>query len=721
MSNALHSTEQAAEPLTPAEELAALRRENRRLAREVDTLQGVLERARALSATKSNLDTVIANETARREKFLHLLLENSPDIIIMFGTDKRIAYCTSTLLRQAGLSNTGQVIGHLFHDLFSLFMDEASLTRLRGLFNVSMGNRQPLSVDVRADIQRSGTPRDYSIHFTPMLDEHNNVEGAMALFHDMTDLMQAKEKAEKASFTKSNFLASMSHEMRTPMNAIIGMTAIGQSANGIEKKDYCLGKISDASTHLLGVINDILDMSKIEANRFELSYTEFEVERLLVRTANIVNFKVEEKHQAFIVKTGRNLPFSIVSDEQRLAQVIANLLSNAIKFTPEHGSITLSADFLEENEGICLLRFEIHDTGIGISPEQQTKLFQSFAQADNNIARKYGGTGLGLVISKRIVEMMDGVIWIESELGRGSSFIFTIKAQRGTMIKRASHAVNWKKLRVLAVDDSTEVLEFFQNLAAHNGFYCDVAASGAEAERIIAAQGDPYHIIFVDWQMPGMNGVELTAKISNAGRKGAVIIMISAHEWNAIESEATAAGVDRFISKPLFASNINDVIIQCLGSAKIEEETQAAPDDDGQGDAGCFAGRRILLAEDIEINREIAMSLLEDTGIQIDCAENGRIAYEMVKNDLASYDLVLMDIHMPEQDGYETTRQIRALDDPRAAVLPIVAMTANVFREDIEKCLEAGMNDHLGKPLNIEDIMRKLKQYLPRKEAERQN
>jgi signal transduction histidine kinase/DNA-binding response OmpR family regulator len=695
------------------EEVAALRKENRKLARSMNTLQGILDRSKVMYSSKANLNAAIAAEKAKQEKFMNLLLENCPDIIILLDNDERIVYCTRTFLKQAGIPNSGLVNGHLFQEVFGKFVSKEWLDRIRGPFNIAIKNKQPVAVEASADITGNNDPRNYSIHFTPMLDEKGLPEGAIALFHDMTDLVRAKEEAEKASFAKSNFLATMSHEMRTPMNAIIGMTSIGQSASDIEKKDYCLAKVSEASTHLLGVINDILDMSKIEANRFELSYTEFEVERLLMRTANVINFRVEEKEQNFVVKIDKSIPFSIISDEQRLTQVITNLLSNAVKFTPEHGLITLEAEKIEEKEGICTLRFMVSDTGIGVSPEQQKKLFQSFAQADSGIARKYGGTGLGLAISKRIVEMMEGSIWMESKLGEGSTFIFTIKAQRGSLEKRTlvPPEVDWNKLRILVADDSPEVLEFFKSLAAYHGFHCDVASDGLAAEKIIAESPDsPYHVIFVDWKMPGMNGIELTDKIKHAGAGDSVVIMISAHDWNSVEEEAKKAGVDRFISKPLFPSVIGDSIMECLGSSARRLEIAPVSEN-----INCFADNHILLVEDIEINREIAMALLEDTGIKIDCAENGLIAFDMVSNDPEAYDLILMDIHMPEQDGYETTRCIRALESPAARSIPIVAMTANVFREDIEKCLAAGMNDHLGKPLDMEEVRRKLKMYLPRK------
>ncbi len=700
--------------LSPEEELKILRKENSKLARQVKSLQGVIELARITSVSKTNFNTSIAAEKERQEKYMNLLLENCPDIIMLFDGKGRFAYCTKAFLKQAGILNFGLINGRHFQEVFKPFAEETWLKQLDTLFHKAIQEKENISFEHALDISQKGDVRNYSIQFTPMLDEQGNAGGAMLFFHDMTDVLHAKEEAEKASNAKTDFLSNMSHEMRTPMNAIIGMTGIAKASKDIEKKDYCLNKIDEASTHLLGVINDILDMSKIEANKFELAHGEFEIERLLMRVANVVNFKIDEKEQDFIVHIDPNLPRSIISDEQRLAQVITNLLSNAVKFTPEQGAINLSVDKIGEQSDICTLRIEVSDDGIGISAEQQEKLFKPFVQADDGISRKFGGTGLGLVISKRIVEMMGGEIWMESELGKGSKFIFTVKAQRGTMPRynRLPEGVTWKNLRVLAVDDSPDVREYFQNIAQSLGFYCEVAEDGYVASRMIEEHKDnPFHIIFVDWKMPGMNGVELAAKIRQYCGDNAVVIMISAHEWSYIEAEARQAGVAKFISKPLFSSVIADCINECLGlRGALLSEVEAGGHDDG-----CFKANRILLVKDIEINQEIAAAVLEHTEITIDYAENGRIGYELFQANPKLYDLLLMDIHMPEMDGYEATRRIRGLDLPEAKTIPIIAMTANVFKEDIEKCLAAGMNDHLGKPLDVEELIAKLKKYLPKK------
>ncbi|MDR1575926.1 MAG: response regulator [Treponema sp.] len=434
-------------------------------------------------------------------------------------------------------------------------------------------------------------------------------------------LESAMKEAMAANKAKTLFLANMSHEMRTPMNAIIGMTAIGKSASGAKKKNYAFGKIEDASTHLLGVINDILDMSKIEADKFELSAAEFNFEKMLQKVVNVINFRIDEKKQHFTVHIDNNIPRILNGDDQRLAQVITNLLSNAVKFTPEFGSISLDTRFLKEENGLCTIQTEVADTGIGISEEQQSRLFTSFEQAERSTSRKFGGTGLGLAISKRIVEMMGGTILIKSEPGKGSVFTFTVQIERG-------------------VETDADAPVF--------------SAEGAAAS--VLPESD------------------------------------SLRDTDTFQPDTGA------------------------GDAAEHSASAEMPQADN------FRCRRVLLVEDVEINREIVLELLEPTGLEIDCAENGTEALRKFSEAPDKYDMIFMDVQMPEMDGYEATRKIREFETEKnqrkADVefpqgIPIVAMTANVFREDIERCLETGMNDHIGKPLNFEEVLVKLRKYLP--------
>jgi signal transduction histidine kinase/DNA-binding response OmpR family regulator len=519
-------------------------------------------------------------------------------------------------------------------------------------------------------------------------------------------LIEAREEALAGTRAKSDFLSNMSHEIRTPMNAIIGMTAIGLGAGDMTRKDYAFEKIEEASTHLLGIINDVLDMSKIEANKLELSPAVFNFEKMLRKVVDVVNFRIEEKRQKFNVALGRGIPGTVIGDDQRLTQVLTNLLSNAVKFTPENGSIRLSASLEDEDEELCTVQFAVADTGIGISEEQQGRLFCSFQQAESSTARKFGGTGLGLAISKSIVEMMGGRIWIESEPGKGATFLFTVRLRRGED-DPAGHAsgVAWGSLKMLAVDDDAETLCFFTEIVSRAGGVCDTAKSGEAA----LAQRGPYDLYFLDWRMPEMSGTELAREIRKRYGGRPVIVLMTAADRGAAEEEAADAGVNHFLPKPLFPSSVVDCVNQCMGVNKLlpadtRQEEEASDD---------FSGRRMLLAEDVDVNREIVCALLEPVRLEIVCAENGAEALRMFREAPDDYDLIFMDVQMPEMNGLEATRAIRALDMPQADSVPIIAMTANVFREDVEACLASGMNDHVGKPLNLEEVLAKLRLYLP--------
>ena len=392
-------------------------------------------------------------------------------------------------------------------------------------------------------------------------------------------LIVGMEQAEKGSRAKSEFLANMSHEMRTPMNTVIGMSRLAKDAADIGKIRYYIDKIETASTHLLAVINDVLDMSKIESGKFDIYETQFRFLEIIDKATSVIGYRMEEKHQVFHSRIDEHIPEYLISDDQHLMQVITNLMTNAVKFTPDNGEISLNARLKARDGDQCILEIDVIDTGVGISPEQQKKLFQAFEQADNSISRKFGGTGLGLVISKRIIELLGGTIHVESELGRGSRFSFTFRAKAALPPTEDAQPLNQ------AVQEST------------------------------------------------------------------------------------------------------------MGN-RLE-------------------GLRVLLAEDVEINREILMALLDGYGIKFTCVENGAQAVEVFTESPGGFDLILMDIQMPELDGYSATRQIRMLEHPYAEHIPIIAMTANVFREDVEKCMDAGMNAHLGKPIMIEDVLTVLKRYAP--------
>jgi signal transduction histidine kinase/DNA-binding response OmpR family regulator/PAS domain-containing protein len=530
-----------------------------------------------------------------------------------------------------------------------------------------------------------------------------------------TMLKDAFEKATTASKAKGVFLSNMSHEMRTPLNAIIGMTAIAKNAEDMERKNYAINKIENASTHLLGVINDVLDMSKIEANKLELASVEFNFEKMLQKAITVITFRVEEKHQKLSLNIDKKIPEFLIGDDQRLTQVITNLLGNAVKFTPENGFVSISASLLGERNDLCTVQISVSDSGIGISKEQQERLFQSFQQAEASTVRKYGGTGLGLAISKNIVEMMGGKIWIESEENKGSVFSFTIPAMRGKG-KAASvneRSVYPENIRILVVDDDKDVLEFFKDVSQRYGFPCDIAENADDALKLVKNNGY-YDVYFIDWKMPGTDGIALTSAIKSMEQKAgqSEFIIISAAEWSGIKDVAMNFGVNKLLSKPLFPSMVVDIIYECFNVNLRKKDNEQIKE------ISSFEGHNILLAEDVDLNREIVIAILEPMKLGIDCADNGRKIVELYCENPEKYDLIFMDVQMPEMDGYDATRKIRDFESERKKNgnplkrIPIIAMTANVFREDIEKCLHAGMDDHLGKPLDFEMVMEKLRTYI---------
>ena len=540
------------------------------------------------------------------------------------------------------------------------------------------------------------------------LDKDGNKIGYIIVTTDVTEIEIARKNAENANRAKSEFLSNMSHEMRTPMNAIIGMTTIGYNAEDVEQKDYAFTKIEEASTHLLGVINDVLDMSKIEANKFDLLPGPFSFERSIQSVINVMAFRIDEKRQNLRVLIDSNIPAIVIGDEQRLRQVVTNLLSNAVKFTPEDGSIILRAKLTEIDENdLCIIQVSVSDTGIGITEEQKKRLFTSFGQAESSISRRFGGTGLGLSISKRIVEKMDGRIWVDSEYGKGSTFTFTIKMQKGenALERTLLPGIDPEHVRLLAIDSSARVRSYISEIAGLLGIACHTAGDPAEAAELIQQTGR-YDICFTDWSMIEKESAPLSQCIHENRLEANTVVMMSGIEWSALQSHVRLRNIDKFLPKPLFASDIIDWINACLD----HREGIALPVVEEENDN--FEKYHIMLVEDVEINREIVVVLLEETGVMIDQAVNGAEAVEKFRAAPEKYHLIFMDLQMPEMDGLEATRRIRALDNAAAKTVKIVAMTANVFREDVEKCLEAGMNDHIGKPINQNEIIAIMRKYL---------
>ena len=679
-----------------------------------------LMRSAAFLFTNTFIHAEMERNLDSAHEFTRAALDASPISFTVFDDNMRVIDCNDATLKMLGTTKKDYI------EHFHKYIPEYQSDGIKSVDTIAVFVKRALDGEkvVLEWTSRSASGELIPFEVTLARTKYNDRYVVMAYKYDLRStkkmmesisrqseqLKDALGKSNVASRAKSEFLSNMSHEMRTPLNAIIGMTEIGRNSDNLERKNHALGRIQDASTHLLGIINDVLDMSKIEANKLELSLIEFNFDKMLQQVVNVVSFRIDEKQQNFSIDVDKDIPKALIGDDQRLAQVIVNLLGNASKFTPVRGSVSFKACLEKEEDGLCTIQISVSDTGIGISAEQQEKLFEIFRQAESSTARKFGGTGLGLAICRNIVEMMGGRIWVQSELGKGSTFAFTVKVKRGEDEKHriGERPVNRNEVRVLVVDDSKVILDYFREIARKLGIYCDTAMTGEEAIALVE-RDNSFHIYFIDLQMPGMNGLQVSHALKPLLSEESEVIMMTANEWTTDAEEAKNAGVDKFLSKPLFPPVIEEVINEYL-SAKSHKKDQE--DTNEQNLDIVYEGRRILLAEDMEINREILLALLEPTLLEVDCAENGLQAVSMFAEAPEKYDMIFMDVQMPEMDGYEATRRIRALDVPSAKNVPIVAMTANVFREDVEKCLESGMNDHIGKPLDFNVVLEKLRTYL---------
>ena len=524
-------------------------------------------------------------------------------------------------------------------------------------------------------------------------------------------LSEAVAAAEAASRAKSTFLSNMSHDIRTPMNAIIGFTtlAVSNIDNQERVKDY-LTKTLSSSRHLLALINDILDMSRIESGKLQLEETEVNLAEMLHDIKTIVGGQVHAKQLELYMDVLDVTDEDVYCDRTRMGQILLNLLSNAIKFTPAGGTVSVRVRQLAGTVRDCAqYEFRVRDNGIGMSPEFAQKIFEPFERERTSTVSRIQGTGLGMAITRNIVEMMGGTIKVQTEKNRGTEFIICLPLRVQTGTRREEKIAELAGLKALVVDDDFNTCDSVAKLLTRVGMRAEWTLSGREAvlrARQSIELGDPCRAYIIDWRLPDMNGIEVTRQIRSLNDDTPIIIL-TAYDWSDIEVEAKAAGVTAFCSKPMFLSDLRDTLLTAIG------HTQTEAQDILPGKDADFRGRHILLVEDNELNREIAVAILHEYGFLVDTAENGAVAVEKIRtSDPGRYDLVLMDVQMPVMDGCTATQRIRALKDPARAAVPIVAMTANVFEEERKRAFDCGMNGFLSKPIVIEELIDALRDII---------
>ncbi len=666
---------------------------------------------------------VALEEVQKSQSLTQALLDNSPTDIYLKDTSGRFLLVNAhfaTHMREKLHIEPEALLGH-------------SLSELAGEATDQWGQEADAKVLARGELmefeQVVGTPEQpefRQVFKFPVRDPNGHVYAIGAIAQDVTErkrmqdaMRRAKEVAEDATRAKSDFLANMSHEIRTPMNAIIGMSHLALQTPLDKRQRNHIEKVHRSAENLLGIINDILDFSKIEAGKMSMEAIDFRLEDVMDHMANLVGLKAEDKGLELLIQMGPDVPTALVGDPLRLGQVLINLGNNAVKFT-DKGEVVVGVKVVRQDASSVELHGWVRDTGIGMTPEQRGRMFESFSQADSSTTRKYGGTGLGLAISKKLVELMHGRIWVESEPGKGSVFHFhAVFGLQAVPTPRRSHdAQAFASVRTLIVDDNASAREILLGMVNEFGMHAELAHNGQEAlEQLLAAQraGQPFELVLLDWRMPVLDGLETLERLPGIGLTPLpAVIMVTSHGREETLQNAGTQGLkpSAVLTKPVTATTLIEAVGEALGRGVVVESRSHQKADVQREHMDALRGSRVLLVEDNDMNQELAQELLGQAGIEVVLANHGQEALDILAKD-SRFDGILMDCQMPVMDGYTAARHIRA--DPNLSHLPIVAMTANAMAGDRDKVIEAGMLDHIAKPLNVGGMFATMARWMARR------